>query len=130
MDSWALITSVVGSFAGAWLAAQFALKRFYKEKVWERKTAAYTAIFEAVHDMSTWFDQHFNAMIQSRDIPEERQSELATAYQAAKKTFERRLTAETWLIPDEIRKRLDDMQYALDQLNNLSRATASLRNPS
>ena len=119
MDFWALVTSVVGSFAGAWLAAQFALRRFYKEKVWERKTAAYTAIFEAVHDMSTWFEQHFNAMVRSRDVPKERQSELADAYQAAKKTFERRLTAETWLIPDEIRKRLDDMQCALDQLDNL-----------
>ena len=118
-DFWAFVTSVVGSFAGAWLAAQFALKRFYKEKVWERKTAAYTAIFEAAHDMSTWFDQHFDAMVQSRDIPKERQSELTAAYQAAKKTFERRLAAETWVIPDEIRKRLDDMQHALDQLDNL-----------
>jgi len=30
------------------LAARFALYRFYREKVWERKIAAYTAIFEAL----------------------------------------------------------------------------------
>jgi hypothetical protein len=119
MDFWTLLTSVIGSFAGAWLAAHFALKRFYKEKVWERKTAAYTAIFEALHDMSTWFEEHFNAMVSHREVPEERQSELTVAYQVATKTFQRRLAAETWLIPDEIRKRLDDMEYALDQLDNL-----------
>jgi hypothetical protein len=35
--------SFIVSFFGAWLAARFALYRFYREKVWERKIAAYTA---------------------------------------------------------------------------------------
>jgi hypothetical protein len=89
---WTLLTSVIGSFAGAWLAAHFALKRFYKEKVWERKTAAYSAIFEALHDMSTWYKQHFNAMVNHREIPEEQRRELTVAYQLATNTFQRRQT--------------------------------------
>jgi hypothetical protein len=112
------LLSTVRSFFGAWLAAHFALRRFYREKLWERKTAAYTAIFEAIHDMSMWFDQHFNAMVRNRELSKEKQDELTATYQTARKTFERRLTSETWLIPDDIRKRLDDLQYALDKLDD------------
>jgi len=36
----------------------------------------------------------------------------------ARKTFERRLASETWLIPDDIRTRLDDLEYALDKLDD------------
>ena len=104
------ILSMLGSFFGAWFAAHFALRRFYREKVWERKTNAYTAIFEAIHDMGTWFDEHFDSMVRHKEISEEQQHELTTTYQTARKTFERRLTSETWLIPDDIRKRLDDLQ--------------------
>jgi len=50
--------SFIASFFGAWLAARFALYRFYREKVWERKIAAYTAIFEALHDMGRWYEAH------------------------------------------------------------------------
>jgi hypothetical protein len=74
------LLSTVGSFFGAWLAARFALRRFYREKMWERKTVAYTAIFEAIHDMGTWFDQHFAAMIRNRELTQEKQDELTATY--------------------------------------------------
>jgi hypothetical protein len=112
------LLSSVGSFFGAWLAAHFALRRFYHEKVWERKTVAYTAIFDAIHDMGMWFEQHFNAMVRNRELSEEKQDELTATYQTARKTFERHLTSEIWLIPDDIRKRLDDLQNALDKLDD------------
>ena len=50
MNVWSIILSALASFAGAWLASKWALSSFYKQKVWERKLAAYTAIFEALLD--------------------------------------------------------------------------------
>jgi hypothetical protein len=63
MDYVQPLLTLIASFAGTWFAAHFALRRFYREKVWERKTAAYTAIFEALYDMSLWFETQFNAEI-------------------------------------------------------------------
>lgn len=98
---------------GGWFTAHFALHRFFREKVWERKTQTYTAIFEALHDMSTWFDEHWTAEERDREIPAERQSELTIGYQRARANLRRRLTSETWLIPAECNDRLRKMMREL-----------------
>jgi len=71
----------------AWLAARFALSRFYREKVWERKTAAYTAIFDALHDMDQWFAEHLATFSNDRDLTTDTQigSLSATAQNPAAK---------------------------------------------
>ena len=48
MSIWSIIFSALASFAGAWLASKWALNSFYRQKVWERKLAAYTAIFDSL----------------------------------------------------------------------------------
>jgi hypothetical protein len=128
--------TVISSFVGAWLAAQFALSRFYREKVWERKTAAYTAIFEALHDMDRWFDEHIDELAHNRELSTERAAQLRTDSLAADQLLDRRLAAETWLIPDPIRERIQDgllelrrASYTTDwaeHLVNGSRALQSL----
>jgi hypothetical protein len=99
---------------GAWLAARFALSRFYRERVWERKTAAYTAIFEALHEMGRWFDEHITADQQGIELTQEKKSTLADEYSSAKRALERRLAAETWLLPDDCRTRITTMWKELD----------------
>jgi hypothetical protein len=39
-DLWPYNLTGIASFLGAWIAARFALSRFYQEKIWERKAAA------------------------------------------------------------------------------------------
>jgi hypothetical protein len=102
------ILTVAASFIGAWLAAQFALRRFYREKVWERNTAAYTAIFEAIHQMSRWFEEHINELAYNRQLPKKRASDLFKESRAAEALLDRRLASEIWLIPDPIRERIQD----------------------
>lgn len=66
----------ITSFLGAWLAANLALKRFYKEKMWERKAAAYTTIFEALHHIRNWYAKNLDAYFEQRDISDEKTKEL------------------------------------------------------
>jgi hypothetical protein len=106
----ALIT-IPASFVGAWLAARFALSRFYEEKVWEAKTAAYTAIFAALHEMHVWFDTHIDidaaqAATELKDDPSE---PVLDEYKKAKAELKRLLSSHTWLLPERCERRLEEM---------------------
>ena len=113
-----LLTSTFAAFLAAWLAARFALRRYYSEKVWERKVAAYTAIFESLHDMETWFDEHLTAYFRGRDISDEESSKLGESYEKAKADLGRRLSSEAWLIPSECQERLQKMTRDRDRENS------------
>jgi hypothetical protein len=76
------------------LAARFALYRFYREKVWERKIAADTAIFEALHDMGRWYEAHIEEAMNGSDLPKETTDALAADYRKAKANLQRRLGAD------------------------------------
>jgi hypothetical protein len=106
--------TAAASFLGAWLATQFALRRFYREKTWERKTAAYSVIFEALFDMARWHDQHLTAYFRQREIGEPEATDLRKEYQRGKLTLQRRLASEVWLLPDECKARVDRMLRKLD----------------
>jgi len=109
--------SVVLPFAaaafGGWLTAQFALGRFRKEKMWERKTAAYTSMFEALHDMRVWFDRHWDAEVERRDISEEESRRLAAEYRSARDALLRRIASESWLLPDACIERINHLNATL-----------------
>jgi hypothetical protein len=112
------ILSGITSFIGAGLAARFALRRFYAEKVWERKTVAYTAIFEALYDMSRWDDAHITAQMRGREIDDAEQTKLIADYQTAKARLERCLAGQIWLIPDNCRARIGVMFRELNRRVN------------
>lgn len=105
--------TALASFIGAWIAARFALNRFYREKVWERKAAAYTAIFEALHFIEQWYSKHHDAYFDQREISDEESNSLAKASRDAEAELARRLAAETWLIPNKCRKRLNKLTLEL-----------------
>jgi hypothetical protein len=109
------LLSAVASFIGAWLAAHFALRRFYKERIWERKVAAYSAIFAALHDIETWYSKHLGAHIKDRPIPDTVQEKLRLAANTAEDELERKLATETWLIPDHCRKRIAQLTADLSK---------------
>lgn len=107
------IIAAVASFAGTWLAAQLAFARFSKEKIWERKAEAYTAIFEALHYVGRWYEKHYEASIVWKDIEEEKTKQLKIEANKAEEELERRLGSETWLIPVPCRERLEKMTAEL-----------------
>jgi hypothetical protein len=102
---------------GGWIAAQFALGRFRKEKVWERKTVAYTTIFDALYDMSRWFDAHSEAEQNGGELSEQRSNELGDEYRKARDMMLRRIASETWLLPEACINRITVM---MAELSNMS----------
>jgi hypothetical protein len=133
------LLSAIASFFGAWLAAHFALRHFYKERIWERKVAAYSAIFEALHIIERWYDQHFDAYVEQRDLSSETTTKLKKDANEAEEALERRLASETWLIPEECRLHLNSLTaklknrpvdwftYLDDALGVLTKGTDHLR---
>ena len=51
-----VVSAIVIAVISARVTVHFALKRFYSEKWWERKTEAYTAIIEALHHVRNYAD--------------------------------------------------------------------------
>lgn len=134
-----LFGTIIGSFIGAWLAARFGIKRFYKEKMWERKAEAYTAIFEALHFIGEWYQKHHDAYLQQRELTEETTAELRLKANEAEAELERQLARQTWVIPKNSRDRLGKLTAALKErpqdwfdyldssLGELDKATIDLR---
>lgn len=105
----AAVLTIIGSSFGAWIATRLAFSRFSQEKIWERKAAAYTAIFEALHYIGRWYEKHYEALIEAKDIDDEKKKELSAAANKNEDELERRLATETWFIPTNCRNRLDKM---------------------
>ena len=108
-----LLTSAIIASLAAWLAAHLALRRFYSEKVWERKTAAYSSIFDALHDMRRWFDEQLRAAGAQQEIPDELEDKLLGDYRAADASLARQLDRERWLLPSKCSERLAQMRRDL-----------------
>ena len=105
--------AALASFVGAWIAARLAFARFSREKIWERKAAAYTAIFEALHYIGRWYEKQYEAALIRRDIEDEKLAKLRDESNKAEDELERRLGSETWLIPPECRARLEKLTLDL-----------------
>ncbi|MEQ4468528.1 hypothetical protein [Enterobacter asburiae] len=48
-----LIMGIVSGAFGAWIAANFALRRFYSEKWWEKRAAAFIELTDAVYQLKS-----------------------------------------------------------------------------
>jgi hypothetical protein len=103
------VLTIIGSSFGAWIAARLAFNRFSREKVWERKAAAYTAIFEAMHHIGKWYEKNLEAAEISRSFDVKTADQLRADMINAKNELARLLASETWLIPTDCRHRLDKM---------------------
>jgi hypothetical protein len=109
-----LLTSAITAPLAAWLAAHFALRRFYSEKVWERKTASYSTILDALHDMQRWFDAHLTQLQRAHEeMPHDEEEKLSADYDEADAKLARQLDRERWLLPSKCTERLAQMRRDL-----------------
>jgi len=80
----------------------------------ERKADAYTAIFEAIHNVERWYEKHLEAAQQEREIGEERKRRLQEEANKAEEELERCLAGQVWNLPFNFRQRASRLT------NNLS----------
>lgn len=101
-----LVVQALLTIGGAWLAAsltaRLTLKRFFRERSWERKAAAYTVVFEALHDMLDWHGEHFDAEISGHDLPDDRKVVLKERYRKARDDVRRSIAGQAWLLDPRV----------------------------
>jgi hypothetical protein len=89
----------ITSFVAAWVAARLALRNFYQERIWERKAAAYTTIFGALHSIERWHQNHFDALVEGKEISEEKNKSLQVEANKAEQELEKCLAGQAWILP-------------------------------
>lgn len=113
-----LAVSAVMSVFVAWLAAtlsaQMTLRRFYKEKMWERKANAYTTILEALGDLFAWFDKNLDAVYVHEQLGENESNELSEAFKRAHKEMTRTMAGQVWLLSPQVAAAIKAMNSTLD----------------
>ena len=81
-----IVKDVVIGVVSGYAALYFALKRFYFEKMWERKEAAYSSIFEALHHLKNHVDHQLAAeKVDERLAPKGRKSSRRTEKKKGRK---------------------------------------------
>lgn len=106
-----LVVQALLTIGGAWLAAsltmRLTLKRFFRERSWEKKAAAYTVVFEGLHDMLDWHGEHFDAEISGRDLPDDRKAVLKERYRKARDDVRRSIAGQAWLLDARVTDEVD-----------------------
>ena len=113
----AILTALFGLFGsilGGWISAQLSLRHFYKQRVWDRRADAYSEIFEALWEMSGWYEVAIKDIEFSRDLSDTEENSRNEAYRAARKRLERRLSRECWLVSDQVETRIRDALKFID----------------
>ena len=98
--------SALGSFAGAWFGARFALARFYRERMWDKKAEAYTSIFEAIFETHQWYRFHNKRRV---GFAEAEAKKVLEQHQRAREEFGRRVARQAWIISDNNRAIINDL---------------------
>src|SRR5947209_3131310 len=72
----ALICGVAITIVSALVTVRLALHRFYSEKWWEKKLAAYVTVIEALFQVKLYMDEQIESYLGESTISEERQVQL------------------------------------------------------
>jgi protoheme ferro-lyase len=105
--------AVLVAVISALITVNLALKRFYSEKWWEQKLAAYTRIIEALFQMKLYSDEQLHAYHEQRDISPEREAELTELWRNGRREIARTATIGAFIISPaasaSVEKLLEDL---------------------
>ncbi|MBD3836784.1 hypothetical protein [Brevundimonas sp.] len=117
-----LAVQAILTLGGAWLAAsltmRLTLKRFFRERSWEKKAAAYTVVFEGLHDMLDWHGEHFEAEISGHEVPDDRRAILKERYRKARDDVRRSIAGQAWLLDPRVTDEIDALWRELHKRRN------------
>ncbi|MDQ0465226.1 hypothetical protein QO010_003013 [Caulobacter ginsengisoli] len=109
----ALISASVALIVAV-VTAQLTATRSHDERVWIRKAAAYSAIFEALGEMAEVHDFWLNTIYLHRETTPEVDAERAATYRLAKAKLMRAVNAETWLLPQPVSEEIAALRKVLE----------------
>lgn len=111
-------SSVVVAVITATLTVRFALRRFYAEKWWERKSATYTAIIEALHHVKNYAETNLTSSLLGRYLTEQRRQDLNEKLQGAMTELRKQLDIGDFVISEEAVVVMNKLMAELDASSN------------
>lgn len=133
-----LITAMTG-LMGVWLGVFLTERRAYRERAWELKARAYSAIFEALEKMRRSFERSYNAEVRGRERDEIEEEADNREYRATRDELFILIARESWILPGDVGYRIAELEKRLsarhdtyfesvdDGLAALKAASVSLR---
>jgi hypothetical protein len=109
-----IVSGIVIAVISARLTVHFALKRFYSEKWWERKTEAYIAIIEALHHVRNHADTNLTFSMRNRELPEQGEKRLTEQLEGAMAELRKRADIGSFIISEEAVSALGAFMNELD----------------
>jgi hypothetical protein len=109
--------SLLSAFVASGLTAWFSLRRFYSEKWWDRKLAAYTAIMEALHHMKRINDDSIRREENGVEASDERETEDYTKYRDASLEVRKQRDLGEFLLSREAAETLNELFSKFDEAN-------------
>jgi hypothetical protein len=105
----------VGALIITWCAVKWALRRFQREKAWERRFNAYADALTAISDMRLLAGMELDDIESHRDISEELRADRAGRYRLAKRQLEQVVAVSGLLFPAHVTVRLADLSNEIAQ---------------
>jgi hypothetical protein len=110
-----LFTGIVIAVVSARVTVHFALKKFFAEKWWERKTEAYTSIIEALHHVRNHADTNLEFSIRGRELPDEGDNMLTEKLQGAMAELRKRIDIGSFVISEDAVSSLSVLMQELER---------------
>jgi hypothetical protein len=107
----ALVVAVVSSV----LTVRLALRRFYSEKLWERKSAAYTMIIEALHHVREYTDTNLQFSYRGKELPEDGDKALTENLRRAMADLRKQRDIGSFVISEDATACLNRLFSELDR---------------
>jgi len=96
-----VVVSVVTAVVTAVVTVKLALRRFYTEKWWERKTQAYSEIIGSLVKMQICYARWEAKELEQRNLSEKAQKRINREYATAKEVLESAVAAGSFLISEK-----------------------------
>ena len=124
----------VGIIAGVFSSA-LANRDHRQRKWWELRVAAYQGVIEALSDLVYYYDKHYNAAIESRDLSEEFEKKLSAYWEQSFPRVRKAADSGAFLFSDKANAALRDFmqdkktEWYIEHLDiTLSKAKKCLAN--
>ncbi|NLS25068.1 hypothetical protein S2M10_00310 [Sphingomonas sp. S2M10] len=108
-----LITTLTGPLVGIWLGVVLTERKTYRERAWELKARAYSAIFEALEKMRRSYERSYNAEVRGRERDEAEEEADNHEFRSTRDQLFILIASESWILPDEVSHQITSLEKQL-----------------
>lgn len=121
-----LLLQFAGALFIAWKAVQWALGRYKREKLWERKLQAYSDVLSSLGSLQQILGSFEHNIAYGVRRSEDPPTEIRSRYWMARRNLEESRALAAFLLPDEAGEAIQSLIASLSRLNKMNENFSSL----